>query len=91
MAPICGKIILPKYSIKTQKITNGPSLITQSEEPASKLIVVGKLQTDLSVNYGLTGKTRASVTPGKRIPRKKRNIKSLFNVSTKKGSNSKSG
>ena len=34
-------------------------------------------QTDLSVNSGLTGETRASLMPGKRIPRKKRNIKSL--------------
>ena len=33
--------------------------------------------TDLSANYGLTGETRASVTPEKRIPRNKRNIKPL--------------
>ena len=39
--------------------------------------MVRKLWTDLSVNYGLTGETRPSVTPEKRIPRKKRNIKSL--------------
>ena len=39
--------------------------------------MVDKLQNDLSVNSGLTGETRASVTPEKRIPRKKRNIKSL--------------
>ena len=30
VAPICGKITLPKESIRTQKVTNGPSLITQS-------------------------------------------------------------
>ena len=39
--------------------------------------MVEKLQTYLSVDYGLIGETRASVTPEKRIPRKKRNIKSL--------------
>ena len=38
---------------------------------------MNKLRTDLSVNSGLTGETRASVTPEKLIPRKKRNIKSL--------------
>ena len=38
---------------------------------------MGKLRTDISVNSRLTGETRASVTPEKRIPRKKRNIKSL--------------
>ena len=63
--------------MKTQKVTNGPNLITQSESPAPKVIVVDKLWTDISVNSGLTGETRASVTPEKRIPRKKRNIKSL--------------
>ena len=63
LTPICGKIILPKESIKTQNLTNGPSLITQSEAPAPEVIVVGKLQTNLSVNSGLTGETRASVTP----------------------------
>ena len=36
-----------------------------------------KLRTYLSVNSVLTGETRTLVTPGKRIPRKKRNIKSL--------------
>ena len=39
--------------------------------------MVGKLRTDLSVNSGLTGETRASVTPEKSIPRNKINIKSL--------------
>ena len=91
MAPICGKIIFPKESIKTQNLTNGPILITQSEAPAPEVIVVKKNRTDIYVNYGLTGETRASVTPEKRIPRRKRNIKSLFNFATKKGSNSKSG
>ena len=36
-----------------------------------------KLRTDLSVNSGLTGETRASVTPENLIPRKKINIESL--------------
>ena len=62
MAQICGKIKLPKESIKTKKVTNGQKLITQSEEPVPESILVKKLRTDLSVNYGLTGETRASVT-----------------------------
>ena len=39
--------------------------------------MVDKLQTDLSINYALTRETRASVTPGKSIPGKKRKIKPL--------------
>ena len=77
MAPICSEITLPKEYIKTKKETNGPNLITQSEAPAPEVIVGGKFRTDLSVNCLLTGETRASVTPEKRIPRKKINITSL--------------
>ena len=68
MAPICGEITLPKESSKKKKVTNGPNFITQSEAPAPEVIVVEKIQTDLSVNAGLTGETRASVTPEKYIP-----------------------
>ena len=39
MAPIFGKITLPKEYIKTQKLTNVPNLITQSEAPAPKEIM----------------------------------------------------
>ena len=60
MAPICDEITL---HIKTQKVTNGPNLITQSEAPSPELIVVDKLRTDLSVNSVLTGETIASITP----------------------------
>ena len=77
MAPICGKIKLPKESIKTKKVTNLSNLITQSEAPAPEVIVVDKLQIDLSVNSRLTGETRESVTPEELLHRKKRNIKSL--------------
>ena len=31
MAPIYGKYIIPKDSINTQKLTNAPNLISQSE------------------------------------------------------------
>ena len=55
MAPIFGEIRLPKESINTKNITNGPNLINQSEAPAPEVIVVDKLWTDISVNYGLTG------------------------------------
>ena len=65
MAPICGKIALPTESIKTHNVTNGPNLITQSEAPAPEVIVVDKVWTSISVNSGLTGETRASVTPEK--------------------------
>ena len=63
MAPICVEITLSKESTNAQKVTNGPNLITQSEAPAPEVIVVGKLWTNLYVNSGLTGETRASVTP----------------------------
>ena len=52
-------------------------MINQSEAPATEVIVVDKIWTYLSVNSGLTGETRASLTPEKHIPRKKRSIKSL--------------
>ena len=62
MAPICGKITLPKEYIKTQKVTNGPNLITQSESPAPEVMVVETIITDLSIKPGLTGVKRVSVT-----------------------------
>ena len=40
MAPISGKNITPKESIETQKVTNAPNLISQSEPPAPKFIMV---------------------------------------------------
>ena len=43
MATIWGKITLPKESIKTKKLTNGPNFITQSKAPAPEVIVVDKL------------------------------------------------
>ena len=63
MAPICGKITLPKEYINTQKVTNGPNLITQSESPAPEVMVVDNIITDLSIKPGLTGVKRVSVTP----------------------------
>ena len=65
MAPICGKITLPKQSIKTKKVTNGTNLINKSEAPALEVIVSDKLRTDISVNSRLIGETRSSATPGK--------------------------
>ena len=76
-----------KEYIKTKNVTNAPNLITLSETPAPEVIVVDKLQTDISVNSILTGETRASVTPEKGIPRTK--IITSY-ASTKKGYNSKS-
>ena len=56
---------------KTKYITNGPNYINQSKAPATEEIVVEKLRTDKSIlsrsteetSLGLTGETRASVTP----------------------------
>ena len=38
-------------------------MITKLEAPSPEVIVADKLQTDISINYGLTGETIASVTP----------------------------
>ena len=76
VAPVCDKITLPIESTKTKKLTNGPNLINQSEAPATEVIFVDKLRTDISVNSRLTGETRARVTTEKRIPRNKRKKKS---------------
>ena len=58
-------------------------MISPSEAPAPEEIEVHKHQRYLSSlseatgKTGLTGGTRVSVTPEKRIPKKKKNIKSL--------------
>ena len=81
MAPISGKII-PKEYIKTQNLTNASNFIIQSEPPASKEIMVdNKIRTNLSVLSGVTG---ASVSLEKRIPIKKKNMKSLAISPTRK-------
>ena len=54
---------MPNNSL-TQKATNAPNLISQSEPPATKEIIVPKMQTDLSILSGTTG---SSITPEKRI------------------------
>ena len=87
VAPFFGEIALPKEYIKTKRVINGPNLITQSEAPAPEVIVVDKLRTGLSVNSGLTGETRASVTPGKLITKKKRKRKSLAMYTPRKDTN----
>ena len=52
-------------------------MITKSEATAPEEKDGDKLRTGLYINSRLTGEKRASVTPEKRIPRKKINIKSL--------------
>ena len=37
VAPICGEITLTKESIETQKVNNGPNLITQSEAASTEV------------------------------------------------------
>ena len=66
-------------------------MITQSEAPEPEVIVLEKLQTNLSVNSRLTGETRSSATPEKRTPRKKGNIKSLAMSSPREDPIPKSG
>ena len=43
VAQICGIITLHKESTKTQRVTNGTNMITQSEAPEPEVIVVEKL------------------------------------------------
>ena len=63
------KSIIPKEYFQSQKVTDAPNLISQSEPPAPKEIMVNpKMQTDF---YVLSVATGASETPEKRIPRKK--------------------
>ena len=74
MAPTSVKYKITKESIKTQKVTNKPNLISQLE-PSEKKIIMGKAKMWTYVSI-LSGGTGASVTTEKRIPRKKKNIKS---------------
>ena len=75
MAPISGNYVIPKEYIKTQRVTNAPNFIVQSEPPAPKEIMVGnKIWTDVSILSGVIG---SSVTQEKLITRKKHNMKSF--------------
>ena len=67
----------------TQKTTNAPHFISQSDPPASKEILVPKMRTDISILSGATG---ASITPGKLITGKKRKLKSLATSPPRKDS-----
>ena len=68
------KNLIPKEYINTQKVINAQNLNSKSEPPAPKVIMVdNKIRTDVSLLYLVTG---ASLTPKKRIPRKKSNMKS---------------
>ena len=82
---ICGtnflKNILPKESTNTKKVKNATNLISQSEPPAPKYIMVEKIRTDISVLSGVIGDI---VTPEKHIPRKKGNMKQLVTYPTRK-------
>ena len=40
MALISGEYIIPKESTKAQKVTNAPNMISQSEPPAPKEIMM---------------------------------------------------
>ena len=55
-------------------MTNATNLVSQSEPQTPKVIMVGnKIRTDVSLLFVRTG---AILNPEKRIPRKKRNMKS---------------
>ena len=74
MAPISVKDIIPKKSSNTQKFTNAPNFISQSEPPAPKMIILGdKMWTGFSLFYVGIG---SSVTQENIIPRRKSNMKS---------------
>ena len=74
VAPIYGKAIIPMAYINTREVANAQNLISSSEPPAPKVIMVnGKIRTDVSFLSVVIG---ASVIPDKRIPRKKSNMKS---------------
>ena len=76
VAQMFGKNTLPKESIKTQKVTNAPNLISQSKPLTPKEIMVNtKMQTYINILSTLI--TGASVTPEECIPINKRNIKSF--------------
>ena len=77
-----------KELIKTKHEKQNPIMIYQSETPAPEEIVVRKHQID-TVSYtsslssstgetGLTRGTRVNATPEKRIPKKKKYIKSKY-------------
>ena len=74
VSPIPRRNTLPKESTKTEKLTNTPNFIIQSEPPAPKEMMMEEIRTDLSVLSGVIG---ASVTQEKSIPRKKSNMKPL--------------
>ena len=65
---------IPKYSIKKQKVTNATNVISPSEPPSSKEIMVEKT-IRCYVSFFSVG-TGASVTPENIISRKKNNMKS---------------
>ena len=73
MTPIYGKDKIPKESINKYKVTNEPNLISQPEPSAPKEIMEeDKMRTDVSI---LSVGMGACVTPEKRIPKKKSNMK----------------
>ena len=75
MAPTSEKNFIPKEYLQSRKVPNAPNLISQSEPPAPKEIMMNpKMRTDVSVLSVATG---AIVFPEKHIPRKKNNMKSL--------------
>ena len=72
MAQISEKETIPKYSIKTQKVTQTLILVSQLETSAPKKILVESImQTYVSLFSGVTG---ASVTIERHIPRLKKGI-----------------
>ena len=74
MAPISGKDIIPKESINTQKVTNAPNLISQSEPSEPKVIMLDNKMWNTVVLFSVG--TVDSVTSDKFIPVNKRNMKS---------------
>ena len=68
VAPISEKYRIPKESIRTEKVTNTSIFLSIRTIRTKVILVESKMRNDFSL---LSVGTRASVTPERRIPRKK--------------------
>ena len=87
MAPSAEIDKTTKECTKTQKVINISTIISPLEPSApQETFLVSKIPTGVSILSGIG----ASVTPEKRIPRKKNEVEITSNVTSKKGPNPKS-
>ena len=62
MAPVCGKITLPKQIYQYKKGNKWTKLDYSIRSTRIRINSGGKIWTDIFINSGLTRETRASVT-----------------------------